>query len=124
LADTLINRHPGTDTLVDIYIKHGYKAEAKQVWCLYENFEGCSYLCYEEHWLVKIIHNNISIYVDVTMNQFQWAFNKKLPYMYIENRLPNFYLARKPGKITLDKCGWNDWYNYGNYINEFDYYGR
>lgn len=112
-----------TDTLVEIYKQHGFNAEAKQVWCLYEYFESCSNYCYEEHWLVKITKGNDTRYIDVTMDQFQWAFSKKLPKVFKGRKLPNFYLSRKPGKTTLDKCGWNDWYNYGDYVNDFDYWG-
>lgn len=112
-----------SDILEDRLTKLGYKAEAKQVWCLYEYFESCTDYCFEEHWLVMIRKGNDKRYIDVTMNQFQWAFSKQLPKVYIAKELPKFYLTRKPGKATLDKCGWNDWYNYGEYVNEFDYYG-
>lgn len=101
----------------------GYRASGKQVWCLYENFEGCSDYCFEEHWITLVESGKDKLYIDVTMNQFQWAFSKKLPRIYLNKKLPNFYLTRKPGKTTLDKCGWNDWYNYGDYINNFDYWG-
>ena len=101
----------------------GYKASAKQVWCLYEYFENCSDYCFEEHWITLVESGKDKLYIDVTMSQFQWAFSKKLPRIYLKKKLPNFYLTRKPGKVTLDKCGWNDWYNYGNYVNEFDYWG-
>ena len=111
-----------TDTIVAQLTSMGIKAEAKQVWCLYELFESCSNYCYEEHWVVKATVGNIVRYIDVTMDQFQWAFRKKLPEIYTGNKLPNFYLTRKPGKGTLDKCGWNDWYNYGDYVNNFNYY--
>ena len=111
-----------TDTLVKIYKQQGFNAVAKQVWCLYEYFESCSDYCFEEHWIVVIEKGKDKKYVDITMDQFQWAFSKKLPRVYMYSKLPNFYLSRKPGKVTLDKCGWNDWYNYGNYINNFNYW--
>lgn len=114
-----------TDTLVVMYKRIGIKASAKQVWVLYENFEGCTDICYEEHWLVKIeLNKSQNLYVDITMSQFQWAFSRKLPAVYIDDTLPNFYLSRKPGKVTLDKCGWNDWYNYGDYTNNFNYWNK
>lgn len=111
-----------TDTLVEIYKSQGYQAKAKQVWCLYEYFENCSNYCYEEHWLVELIKGKEKLYIDVTLDQFQWAFSRKLPEIYMQKKLPKFLLTRKPGKTTLDKCGWNDWYNYGDYINNFEYY--
>lgn len=113
-----------SDTLVMVLDNYGIKARAKQVWCLYEYFENCSNYCYEEHWIVEIYKNKDKRYIDLTMNQFQWAFSKKLPSVYMSSKLPNFYLTRKPGKGTLDKCGWNDWYNYGDYENKFDYWGK
>ena len=115
-----------SDTIVDIIEKKSngkLKAQAKQVWVLYENFEGCTDICYEEHWLVKVLVKGYPYYIDVTMDQFQWAFYRQLPEIYFERKLPNFYLVREPGKVTLDKCGWNDWYNYGDYVNYFDYWG-
>ena len=114
-----------SDTIVDLIAKKSngkIKAEAKQVWVLYENFESCTDICYEEHWIVKVLVKGCTYYIDVTMDQFQWAFNRKLPEIYFERKLPNFYLARKPGKVTLDKCGWNNWYNYGDYVNRFNYW--
>lgn len=57
------------------------------------------------------------------MDQFQWAFSKKLPNIYFGGKLPNFYLRREPGKTTLDMCGWNDWIKCGYYENDFDYWG-
>lgn len=112
-----------TDTLVEVYNQQGFKAEAKQVWCLYEYFESCSNYCYEEHWLVKLTKGKENRYIDVTMDQFQWAFSRKLPKVFTGKKLPNFYRTRKPGKGLLDICGWNDWYNYGDYVNNFNYYG-
>lgn len=111
-----------TDDLVEIYNSVGFQAKAKQVWCLYEYFESCSNYCYEEHWLVELINGKEKLYIDITLDQFQWAFTKKLPELYMQNKLPKFLLTRKPGKTTLDKCGWNDWYRYGNYVNNFEYY--
>lgn len=100
----------------------GFNAYSKQVWCLYENFESCSNYCYEEHWITVVEKGKSKIYIDTTITQFQWAFSKKLPNIWLKEKLPNFFLTRKPGKVTLDKCGWNDWYNYGDYVNEFNYY--
>lgn len=96
---------------------HPYK-----VYVLYENFESCMEYCYEEHWITYVLFHGQRIYIDTTMDQFQWAFSKQLPKIYIDDRLPIFYLNKEPGKVILDKCGWNDWYNYGNYINNFEYY--
>ena len=101
----------------------GFNAYSKQVWCLYENFESCSNYCYEEHWITVVEKGKSKIYIDTTITQFQWAFSKKLPNIWLKEKLPNFFLTRKPGKVTLDKCGWNDWYNYGDYVNKFNYYG-
>ena len=113
-----------SDTLVEKLKLYGFNAEAKQVWCLYENFETCSNYCYEEHWIVKVTKGRDKVFIDLTIKQFQWAFFKELPSIYFSNKLPNFFLTRKPGKTTLDKCGWNDWYNYGNYVNNFNYWGE
>lgn len=113
-----------TDILVAEYNKHpGIKAKAKRVWVLYERFESCSDYCYEEHWLCELLLNSkTKVFVDVTMDQFQWAFSRELPRIYVNSKLPNFYLTRKPGKTIFDRCGWTDWYNYGQYENNFDYY--
>ena len=113
-----------TDKLVDLYRKAGLRAEAKQVWVLYENFESCTNCCYEEHWITVVYDGSQKLYVDTTMSQFQWAFTVNFTKVFISEKLPNFYLPRKPGKTILDRCGWNDWYNTGNYINNFNYYGR
>lgn len=113
-----------TDNIVEYLLKvePKLKPEAKQVWVLYENFEGCTDICYEEHWLAKVLVKGYPYYIDVTMDQFQWAFYKKLPEIYFDRKLPNFYLVREPGKATLSKCGWTDWYNTGDYVNNFNYY--
>ena len=87
-----------SDTIVDIIEKKSngkLKAQSKQVWVLYENFEGCTDICYEEHWLVKVLVKGYPCYIDVTMDQFQWAFYRKLPEIYFDRKLPNFYLTRK-----------------------------
>lgn len=111
-----------SDLICEILTRQCYIVETKQVWVLYEYFENCTDLCYEEHWLVNIRYKGKPLYLDVTMDQFQWAFSKKLPELYLETKLPNFYLPRKPGKVVLDRCGWTDWYNKGNYINNFRYW--
>lgn len=111
-----------SDTLVIKLKQYGFNAEAKQVWCLYEYFESCNAYCYEEHWIVKVTKGKEKQFIDLTLNQFQWAFTKELPQIYLSEKLPNFLLTRKPGKTTLDKCGWNDWMKYGDYINKFKYY--
>lgn len=112
-----------TDLLHDILSKNGYKVFSINVFVLYEKFESCTYYCYEEHWLNYVLINGRRIYIDTTMDQFQWAFSKKLPNIYISGKLPNFYLRREPGKTTLDRCGWNEWIKYGDYKNNFDYWG-
>ena len=99
------------------------KACSYQIWCLYEFFENCTDICYEEHWITYILYKGRRIYIDATMDQFQWAFLRLLPEIYMDTKLPNFYLIREPGKSTLDKCGWNSWYNTGRYINNFNYWG-
>ena len=111
-----------SDTLVLKLKQSGFNAEAKQVWCLYENFESCTVYCYEEHWVVKVTKGKDKLFIDLTINQFQWAFSKELPQIYFDNKLPNFLLTRKPGEKTFDKCGWTDWLMYGDYENNFDYY--
>lgn len=110
--------------LITEKLKHlGFKAESYRVWCLYEYFQSCTNYCYEEHWITKVVSGQEKLYIDVTMNQFQWAFiSKRLPRIYLDDKLPNFYLTRKPGKTTLDKCGWTSWYNTGDYINKFNYW--
>ena len=112
-----------SDRITERLNKLGFNAHPYQVWCLYENFENCLDSCYEEHWVTYILYKGRRVYIDTTLDQFQWAFSKKLPEIYVSYKLPNFLLNRKPGKVTLDRCGWNDWYNYGNYINQFDYWG-
>lgn len=111
-----------SDTLVIKLKQYGFNAEAKQVWCLYEYFESCSDYCFEEHWLVKVTKGKDKQFIDLTLNQFQWAFTKELPQIYLSEKLPNFLLVRKPGKTIFDKCGWTDWMEYGEYINNFNYY--
>ena len=110
-----------SDTIVKELKKYNIKSEAIKVYCLYENFESCSDYCYEEHWLVKFRADNKIWYLDITINQFQWAFYKQLPDIYCNTKLPNFYLKRITNEV-LDLCGWNDWYNTGSYINNFDYW--
>ena len=111
-----------SDNLVDLLNKNGYKAKAIQVWVLYEYFEGCTDICYEEHWFVKVKVGNRNVYVDTTIDQFQWAFSRALPEIYIDAKLPLFYLKSKPSKAILKLCGWTDWYNTGDYVNCFKYY--
>lgn len=111
-----------SDTIEAKLKERGYDAHVKQVWCLYENFETCMDYCFEEHWVAYVLLGGHRLYIDVTMDQFQWAFSKELPQLYMQYRLPKFYLSKKPGKTTLDKCGWTSWYNTGNYENNFIYY--
>ena len=114
----------GTDILVNLLKQSGFRVEPKQVWCLYEHFENCSDYCYEEHWVAVVMKGNDKLFIDITMTQFQWTFSKKVPRVYMNEKLPNFYLTRKPGKTVFDKCGWTDYYEYGNYSNEFDYWSN
>lgn len=107
------------DRLLDI----GIEAQSKQVWCLYEDFENCMDCCFEEHWITSAMVCGTKVYIDATMDQFQWAFSRPLPEVYVLNKLPNFYLVKKPGKTILDRCGWNDYYNTGKYVNNFNYWG-
>lgn len=111
-----------SDKLVDILKKQGYNCKAYQCWCLYEDFEGCTDIPYEEHWIVAINISGQNYYVDATIQQFQWAFVKDLPKVYIGCTLPSFLLPREPGRDTLSKCGWTGWYNTGDYCCNFDYY--
>lgn len=111
-----------SDQLYELLIKAGFNAKPQQVWCLYELFENCTDICYEEHWLTYVLYKGRRVYIDVTMDQFQWAFSRKLPEIYFDTKLPRFYLIKEPGKVTLDRCGWNDWYNYGDYVNNFNYW--
>lgn len=111
-----------SDELVERLIRLGYDAEAYQCWCLYELFESCMDYCYEEHWIVMVQFSDKRVYIDPTISQFQWAFSRDIGKVYIGMTLPKFLLARKPGRDTLKKCGWTDWYNTGNYINNFEYY--
>ena len=108
-----------SDKIVSDLAQYNIKAKAIRVYCLYENFESCSDYCFEEHWLVKLRLNNQDWYIDVTMDQFQWAFYRQLPSIYSSTELPKFYLKKKPDKHILDLCGWNDWYNTGDYENNF-----
>ena len=104
--------------------RKGFIVEPVQVWVLYEYFENCSDYCYEEHWLNKVKFGNRVYYVDCTMDQFQWAFHShKLPKVYMGRTLPNWMLANKPSKHTLNVCGWTDWYEVGDYVNRFNYWG-
>jgi hypothetical protein len=81
----------------------GLKSKAYRVWVLYEDFEGCTDYCFEEHWMVCIdIGGGRRIYVDPTFNQFQWAFSRKLPQVYIGAVLPNWCLTKRPGERTLE----------------------
>ena len=110
------------DRIASMLIEMGYNAHVQQVWCLYENFESCSDYCYEEHWVTYVLLKGHRLYIDVTMDQFQWAFSKKLPAIYIDYKLPKFYLIKEPNRSILNKCGWTSWYNTGNYENNFVYY--
>jgi len=111
-----------SDELVSRLNKRGIKAIAYQCWCLYEYFENCTDYCFEEHWVVKVTVGSKTFYVDPTISQFQWAFTRDIGRVYIGSKLPKFFLPRKPGRDTLKKCGWTDWYNTGNYVNNFEYY--
>lgn len=114
----------GTDRLVHTLRNKGLKARPYQVWVLYEYYENCLEQCYEEHWLAVVEHNGYRIYLDPTFNQFQWAIcTKVMPKVYIGATLPNWFLNRKPGRDTLKKCGWHDYYNGYNFENKFDYWG-
>lgn len=111
-----------SDKLVYMLKHQGYdNVQAKQVWVLYQNFESCSNYCFEEHWIVEVTVGKLKWYVDLTMDQFQWAFDLSLPSIWIGSKLPTFMLPRKPGRTTLKKCGWTDWYNTGDYVNDFEY---
>ncbi len=111
-----------TDNLVYVLQCNGFNASAKQVWVLYEDFESCSAYCYEEHWLVKILIDKSNYYLDITLDQFQWAFTRQLPTIYFDRKKPNFYLDKEPGRVILSRCGWTSYYNTGNYINNFNYW--
>lgn len=112
-----------SDNLRSVLTKAGFNIQPMQVWVLYEYFENCSDYCYEEHWINKVKIANRVYYVDCTMDQFQWAFHSfKLPRIYIGRKLPNWMLTREPSKRVLNMCGWTDWYEGGDYINNFDYW--
>lgn len=114
----------GSDTLEGILKAKKINAKAYQVWALYEYFESCSDYCYEEHWIVVVETGSGRLYLDPTFNQFQWAMHSHiLPKVYIGRTLPNWLLPKKPGRTTLNRCGWNDFYNGYRYINDFDYWG-
>lgn len=66
-----------SDLLHDILSKKGFKVFSINVFVLYEQFENCSAYCYEEHWLNYVLINGRRVYIDTTMDQFQWAFSKK-----------------------------------------------
>lgn len=111
-----------SDKLVYMLKHQGYsRVRAKQVWVLYQNFESCSNYCFEEHWIVEVAYGEYKWYVDLTLEQFGWAFDFALPPIWIGTKLPTFMLTRKPGRDTLKRCGWTDWYNLGDYINNFEY---
>ena len=113
-----------SDTLVEQLREKGYDCEARQCWCLYENYESCTSSCYEEHWLVAVNFGEKSIFLDATIQQFQWAFEEELPEVYIGYTMPNFFLSREPDKEILNACGWMDYYDgYDGFCN-FDYYGH
>lgn len=115
-----------TDLLVNKLNQMGFKAKAIQVWALYENF---GYVTgsqpYEEHWICRVDSSksgNKWVYIDVTMDQFQWAMYEKLPPVYIGEVCPNWLLRREPKRDTLNKCGWNDYWETGFYDSNFDYW--
>ena len=62
------------------------KACPYRVWCLYEFFENCTDICYEEHWITYILYKGRRVYIDATMDQFQWAFLRKLPEIYMNTK--------------------------------------
>ena len=102
----------------------GYDSEPIRVFCLYEDWDNCPEICYEEHWLVRVNNHNHgdNIYIDPTMNQFQWAFYEKIPEIFIGTEKPSFYLDEEPDEDFLEKVGWTDYYENGDNEPNFEYW--
>lgn len=112
-----------SDSLRKELQRRGFVVEPVQTWVLYEYFENCNDSCYEEHWLNKVKIGNKIYYIDCTMDQFQWAFQShKLPRVYVGRTLPNWMLRNEPSKRVLNLCGWTDWWEIGDYENNFEYW--
>ena len=110
-----------SDTIAEILQAAGYQCESIQCWCLYEDWENCPEVCYEEHWVNKITKNEDTLYIDATCSQFQWAFFEQLPDIYVGKQLPNFFLKDEPNLEFLRKIGWENYYVYGDGGPNFDF---
>lgn len=104
-----------SDLLAERLKDKGYKAQSKQCFVLYQNWEACSEICYEEHWYTEIKTPNGLICADPTMCQFKWAFEEELPDVYVGDK-PPFYLDSEPDEQFLKDIGWNQYYETGTII--------
>ena len=52
-----------SDLIVAELGKNNIRAEAIKVFCLYENFESCTYYCFEEHYLKIPIISHFLLYL-------------------------------------------------------------
>lgn len=110
-----------SDRIADILQQEGYVCESIQCWCLYEDWESCPEVCYEEHWVNKITKGKDTLYVDATCSQFQWAFFEQLPDIYMGKQLPNFFLEKEPDLAFMKVIGWAHYYEYGEGSPNFDF---
>lgn len=120
--EALMNKgKEATDLIVSYLVHLGLDAKPKQVYVLYQNIKSCTDTCFVEHWITELVDDKRKLYLDVTLEQFQRMFDLKLPRIWVGNKLPTFLLSRKPGKVTLEKCGWTDLQKTGSYKNNFEY---
>lgn len=135
LRTVMVKRYPqgligkcieATDTLVWKLNQLGFVAKAMQVWALYKRFDKCTgSQPYEEHWICRVdngVAGNRWVYIDITMDQFQWAMDKELPPVYVGGVCPNWMLRREPKSGVLNKCGWTEYWETGYCDNRFNYW--
>jgi hypothetical protein len=114
-----------SDLIIAGLKKKGIKATTHQGYCLYELYENCTDVPYADHVYTLYRKGNQLLYIDITLDQFQSQFTRNIPKIVILDYIPNFILKRKPGRDTiLHECGWTDYYEGYNYINNFNYYGK
>lgn len=115
-----------SDIIVKKLKKMNYYVTSHQGYCLYEYYENCTDQPYGDHvyTLVRDKESNQTLYLDVTLDQFQSQFNKKIPPIVMLDYIPNFILKRRPSKEILQKCGWLDYWDGYRYYNNFDYYSK
>ena len=115
-----------SDDIVRELKKYGMKATSHQGYCLFEYYENCTDQPYADHVYTLYRKDGQTIYIDVTLDQFQSQFEKEIPPVVLLDYIPNFILKHKPGYYSLASkmCGWKDYYDGKDYYNNFDYWGK